>query len=120
MSLSITSGAGAQESDSATDASERNMERIFELIRDEDSTTGSSALRDLMAEAYPGLITYATRTQSGSEVDERCANEYRRKHALLKSRLTNGRNWFLMQQRFSVGILALVYTQSSHGPSNNE
>jgi hypothetical protein len=46
--------------------------------------------------------------------------EYKRKHVLLKTRLTSGRNCFLMQQRFSPGVLALMCFASDDNLRNNE
>jgi hypothetical protein len=63
----------------------------------------SLALENLMSQAYPGLKP--TRgTQAGKN------DAYQKKLKSIKNRLTYRRNWSMVQQRFSLGILALIPT----------
>ncbi|KAJ9634554.1 hypothetical protein H2199_008837 [Coniosporium tulheliwenetii] len=73
----------------------------------------SMALADIMAEAYPGLMQPSKqRTASNAE--------YQRRYKTLRNRLCSGRNWHLMQQKFSPGILALVPTGGDSEIQNYE
>ncbi len=71
----------------------------------------TAALADMMAEAYPNLKP--TRKRSAALHDE-----YQKKLSSLKIRLREGRNWYMMQQRFSSGILALVPTYGEYQIQN--
>jgi len=73
----------------------------------------SLALKDLMAEAYP---TLKPPKQSGGKMHD----AYSKKLKALKNRLSTGRNWCLMQQRFSSGILALIPTDGEFVIKNSE
>jgi hypothetical protein len=73
----------------------------------------SQALKDLMLEAYPELC------QRQADIAE-TSTEYKKKYAVLRTRLTNGRNWHTLQQKFSRGILALVSLRNSPGITNHE
>lgn len=71
----------------------------------------SMALAGIMAEAYPGLKQPSKqRTASNTE--------YQRKYKSLKNRVCSGRNWHLMQQKFSPGMLALVPTGGDYRIQN--
>jgi hypothetical protein len=50
----------------------------------------------------------------------RSENEYQRKLKSLKNRISNGRKWYLMQQKFSSGIFALVHTDGDNKIHNFE
>jgi len=73
----------------------------------------SLALADLMAEAYPEL-TPPRRHRAAT------GNQYERRYKSLKSRLGAGRNWHLMEERFSSGILPLVPVGDEYGIQNYE
>jgi len=62
----------------------------------------TKALADLLAMFYPNLKPPNKHSPS---TDDR---EYREKHLKLKNRLNCARNWHLLQQKFSLGILPLV------------
>jgi hypothetical protein len=72
----------------------------------------SLALSDLMAEAYPEL-------EQPSRLQDAIGTEYERRHKSIKNMLCSGRNWDLLQERFSPGILALVPVRE-HGVQNYE
>jgi len=73
----------------------------------------SLALADLMAEAYPDLTPpLRHRTATGTQ--------YERRYRSLKSRLGAGRNWHLMKERFSSGILPLVPVGEEYEIQNYE
>jgi hypothetical protein len=71
------------------------------------------ALEDLIAQAYPKLKSLP-RGRGRSE------DEYQRKLKSLKNRISSGRNWYLIQQKFSPGILALVHTGGDNKIHNSE
>lgn len=73
----------------------------------------SMSLADLMADAYPNLGKISHQ-QSSSDP------EYQKKLKTLKGRLTKGRNWQLLKQRFLPGILALVPAGDGFGITNSE
>ena len=73
----------------------------------------SLALADLISQAYPDL-KQPQRRQKAPE------DEYQRKLKSLQNRLDSGRNWHLMQQRFSPGILTLVPTSGDYKIQNSE
>ena len=62
----------------------------------------TKALDDLMVELYPHSPKPITGQPKSTDL------EYQQKHRKLKNRLNSARNWYLLQQRFSPGILALV------------
>jgi hypothetical protein len=62
----------------------------------------TKAFEDLLAMFYPNLKQPDKQNPS---VHDR---EYREKHLKLKNRLNCARNWYLLQQKFPLGILALV------------
>jgi hypothetical protein len=76
----------------------------------EDRSTGrqrpgradTNAFADLLATFYPNL------KQSGRPGHLAEDREYRESYWKLKNRLKSARNWYLLQQKFSIGILALV------------
>lgn len=76
-------------------------------------SAASLALKDLMVEAYP---TLKPPKQSGGKMHD--ANS--KKLKALKNRLSTGRNWCLMQQRFPSGILALIPTDGEFEIKNSE
>jgi len=79
-------------------------------VRDEKTGRASSlALRDLMSQAYPDLMP----TQHGEN------DEYQKKLKSLKNKLAFGRNWNMMQQRFTAGILALVPSDGDYDIQNS-
>jgi hypothetical protein len=71
----------------------------------------SLALADLMVQAYPDLEKPQRRWREVA---------YQRKLKSLQNRLSSGRNWHLLQQRFSPGILALVPTSGHYNIQNSE
>jgi len=73
----------------------------------------SLALADLMAEAYPDL-TPPLRHRAAT------GTQYERRYKSLKSRLGAGRNWHLMKERFSSGILPLVPVGEEYEIQNYE
>jgi len=73
----------------------------------------SMALSSLMAEAYPNL-------EQPSRLRNSSGTEYKKKYKSLKNMLGSGRNWDLMQQKFSPGILALIPTGGEYGIQNYE
>ena len=73
----------------------------------------SGALSSLMAEAYPNL-------EQPSRLRNSSGTEYKKKYKSLKNMLGSGRNWDLMQQKFSPGILALIPTGGEYGIQNYE
>jgi len=62
----------------------------------------TKALIDLMADFYPLLQRPEKSRPAPTDA------EYWEKHKKLKNRLSCARNWYLLQQKFSPGILALV------------
>ncbi|QSS63445.1 hypothetical protein I7I51_00503 [Histoplasma capsulatum] len=62
----------------------------------------SSAFRDLLTMFYPHLKVPDRRNPSADD------SEYLEKHTRLKNRLNSARNWYLLQEKFKSGILALV------------
>ena len=76
-------------------------------------SAASLALKDLMVEAYP---TLKPPKQSGGKMHD----AYLKKLKALKNRLSTGRNWCLMQQRFFSGILALILTDGEFEIKNSE
>ncbi len=73
----------------------------------------SMVLSSLMAEAYPEL-------GQPSQLRNSSGTEYKKKYKSLKNMLGAGRNWDLMQQKFSPGILALIPTGGEYGIQNYE
>lgn len=73
----------------------------------------SMALTDLMGEAYPDL-------KPPSRQREAEGTEYHKKLKALKTKLESGRNWHLLKQRFSAGILALVPVGGEYEIQNYE
>ncbi|KAK6440391.1 hypothetical protein LTR95_003382 [Oleoguttula sp. CCFEE 5521] len=73
----------------------------------------SLALDDLMFESFPDLKGVASQRL-------RREPELRRQRDQLHNRLSDGRNWSLMTDRFSRGILGLVPTGGSFGLHNHE
>ncbi|OQN95405.1 hypothetical protein B0A48_18591 [Cryoendolithus antarcticus] len=76
-------------------------------------TVSSLALDDLMLEACADLKGIASQRL-------RREPELKRQRDRLYNRLSDGRNWSLMADRFSRGILALVPTGGSFGLHNHE
>jgi hypothetical protein len=62
----------------------------------------AKAFADVLAMSYPNL---KRPDKNHLSVDDR---EYREKYWELKNRLKSARNWYLLQQKFPFGILALV------------
>jgi hypothetical protein len=62
----------------------------------------TKAFADLLAMFYPHLKLPDKQHPSAND------GEYREKYWKLKNRLKSARNWYLLQQKFSLGILALV------------
>lgn len=62
----------------------------------------TKAFADLLSKFYPYLKQPDKQNPSADD------REYREKHLKLKNRLNCARNWYLLQQKFSLGILALV------------
>jgi hypothetical protein len=73
----------------------------------------SLALADLMAQAHPKLKPL---TRNRGRMDD----EYQRRLKSLTNRISSGRNWHLIQQKFSPGILALVPTGGDYRILNSE
>jgi hypothetical protein len=71
------------------------------------------ALTDLVAKTYSGL----KQLQWCWKVSE---NEYQRKRKSLQNRLDSSYNWYLMQQRFSSGILVLILISEDYRIQNSE
>lgn len=67
----------------------------------------SNALDELMRQAHP-------------ECSDKHDAEYSKRLKSLRNRLSAGRNWYLMQQRFGIGILALVPCGKEVGITNAE
>lgn len=67
------------------------------------------ALDDMMSQAYPEIH------QNRRELSEA---EYSTKLLALRNRPNAGRNWYLMRQRFPIGILALVPTGEEYKIQN--
>jgi hypothetical protein len=91
-------------------------ERALRIAKDSSENYGrasSLALTDLMTQAYPKL-KHHPRSRGRSE------DEYQRRLKSLKNRISSGRNWYLMQQKFSPGILALVPTGGDYKIQNSE
>jgi hypothetical protein len=91
-------------------------ERALRIIKNSSEgyrRASSLALEDLIAQTYPKLKSLP-RGRGKSE------NEYQRKLKSLKNRISSGRNWYLMQQKFSPGILALVHTGGDNQIHNSE
>lgn len=100
----------------------RRLKHVDDSIGPENQTaicherydrTSSMTLADLLTETYFD-IKQSSRFRAAS------GTEYSRKHKSLKNRLNSGRNWHLMKQRFSAGILALVPTERDHDIQNYE
>jgi hypothetical protein len=95
---------------------DQQSERALRSVKDSSEGYGrasSKALTDLMAQAYPELKP----PQRGRGRSE---DEYQRRLKSLKNRIGSGRNWNLMQQKFSPGILALVPTGGEYNIQNSE
>lgn len=91
-------------------------ERAVRIVKDSSDGYGrasSLALADLMAQAYLKLKSLP-RSRGKSE------DKYQRKLKSLKNRISSGRNWYLLQQKFSPGILALVHTGKDNKIYNSE
>jgi len=73
----------------------------------------SKALADLMSTAYPDLKP--TRTNRAKEGDE-----YQTRLRSLKNRLRGARTWYMIQQKFPLGILALIPTGGDYEIKNSE
>lgn len=67
----------------------------------------TKAIDDIMKTLYPDV-----KTATSGETDGRANADknFAAKRKTLQNRLTKGRNWYRLQQRFSVGILALIPT----------
>ena len=72
----------------------------------------TKALIDLMTDFYPRLQRPEKSTSAATDA------EYWEKHKKLKNRLSCARPWYLLQQRFSPGILALVPCGDGHVPTD--
>ncbi|EON65747.1 hypothetical protein W97_04986 [Coniosporium apollinis CBS 100218] len=94
---------------------ERVIRSLSKTVKQQEGfgRASSMALADIMAEAYPGLKQPSKQRTAPNA-------EYQRRYKILKNRLCSGRNWDLMQQRFSPGILALVPTGGDYGIQNYE
>jgi hypothetical protein len=91
-------------------------ERAVRIVKDSSDGYGrasSLALADLMAQAYLKLKSLP-RSRGKSE------DKYQRKLKSLKNRISSGRNWYLLQQKFTPGILALVHTGKDNKIYNSE
>jgi hypothetical protein len=103
---------------------ERHHKSQGRVTRSERSQEGfgrasSLALVDLMGEAYPDLKQPQKLPEHlipAPDLDDL----YQRKLKSLKNKLSRGRNWQLMQDRFSAGILALVPTDGEYFIHNHE
>jgi hypothetical protein len=62
----------------------------------------TKAFADLLATFYPHLKQPDKQNPSAGD------REYREKYWKLRNRLKSARNWYLLQQKFPLGILALV------------
>lgn len=71
------------------------------------------ALERLVSEAYPDDRLQMTEDNAQDKTTQR-----QKRFKKLKNRLSDGQNWNLLQERFSIGILALVYTGPDAGFSN--
>lgn len=87
----------------------RSIERLtrdpgIQLEKDESrpGRADAKAFEDLLAMFYPNLKRPDKQNPSVHD------KEYDDKHSKLKNRLNCARNWHLLQQKFSPGILALV------------
>lgn len=76
-------------------------------------SAASLAMADLMTEAYPHLV-------NPHRIRDAHGTEYGKRYSTLKYMLAAGRNWSLLQQTFSAGILALVPTGGEAGMQNSE
>ena len=76
-------------------------------------SAASLALKDLMTEAYPML-------KPSKQTNGKAHDAYSKKLKALKNRLSTGRNWCLLQQRFHNGILALIPTDGEFEIKNAE
>lgn len=78
--------------------------------------TSSFALDDMMAEAYPKT----KRPSKNTHPSDSRAQMWNRKYKALKNRISSGRNWHLMRQRFSPGILTLIPIDGIYDIQNSE